>query len=140
MAPALLVLADMKIADLMTPNIETIRGTDSCHDAAARMCRAKVRHLPVVDDTGRLVGVVTDRDLRHRLFSPPVFRAIGTVPVETLLKVPVAAIMSAPAATTNAHDELEAAARRMLEDKIGSLLVVDRGRCAPELEIIVSYS
>jgi len=148
----------MKISELMTPNIETVRETDSCREAAVRMCRAKVRHLPVIDRTGRLVGIVTDRDLRHRLFSPPVFRAIGTVPVESLLKIPVTEVMSSPVATTGVDDELETAAARMLENKIGSLVVVDRGRVAgivtetdllrrivqadislPELDVIVSY-
>ena len=69
----------------MTGNVVTIDADASAHDAVALMVRNKIRHLPVVDDAGLLCGIVTDRDLRHRLFGPDVFRQIGTVPVERLL-------------------------------------------------------
>ncbi|MBI4637737.1 MAG: CBS domain-containing protein [Candidatus Rokubacteria bacterium] len=150
----------MRVSDLMSRNVVTIGTWDSCQEAVARMHRAGIRHLPVVDETDRLAGVVTDRDLRHRLFSPEVFRAIGTVPVDALLRtVPITQIMSTPAVTVEPDDDLEAAARLMLEDKVGSLPVVKDGRvvgiltetdllrrivradaCAPEVEtIIVSF-
>jgi acetoin utilization protein AcuB len=75
------------------------------------------------------VGVVTDRDLRHYLFTPEVFRELGSLSVETLLKaVPVSEIMSAPVVTVDATNDLEVAAGIMLEDGIGSLPVVERGR------------
>lgn len=113
----------------MSGDVTTIRATESCQEAVARMYRAKIRHLPVVDASGRLVGVVTDRDLRHRLFAPAIFATIGSVPVEKLLAaVPVSEIMSAPVVTARADDELETAARLMLEDKVGSLPVIDGGR------------
>ncbi len=116
----------MKIRDLMSANVRTIRDTESCREAAAVMAQARVRHLPVVDEARRLVGIVTDRDLRHRLFHPAVFPEVGTVPVQTLLgAVRVREIMSRPVVTARPDDDLEAAARLMLEDKVGSLVVVD---------------
>ncbi len=150
----------MRVSELMSRNVVTIDTAASCHDAVALMARARVRHLPVVD-AGALVGVVTDRDLRHHLFRPGVFEAIGTVPIENLLEtVPVKDIMSTPVISARAGDSLEAAARLMLEDKVGSLPVVDDGRvvgiltetdmlrqivradacCCPEVEeIVVSF-
>jgi CBS domain-containing protein len=145
----------------MSRNVTTIEQSATCHDAVGQMHRARVRHLPVVDAGGHLVGIVTDRDLRHRLFAPEVFRDIGTVPVERLLKgVTVAAIMSAPVVTVRPDADLADAAQRMLEDKVGSVPVIgEDGRVlgiitetdllrrivradettGPEVDIIVSY-
>jgi CBS domain-containing protein len=119
----------MRVKDLMTTDVVTIEASESCHAAVERMARARIRHLPVVDGQGRLVGIVTDRDLRHHLFAPDVFSEIGRVPVESHLRaVPVARIMSTPVVTATPDDELEVAARTMLEDKIGSLPVVQGDR------------
>lgn len=119
----------MLVSELMSRQVITIEASESCYEAAARMCRRRVRHLPVVDADGLLVGIVTDRDLRHRLFAPAVFRAIGSVPVESILRdIAVKEIMSSPVVTAAPGDDLETAARLMLEDKVGSLPVVDRGR------------
>jgi CBS domain-containing protein len=119
----------MRVSDVMSRDVITIEPSRSCRDAASRMCGARIRHLPVVDRDGSLVGVVTDRDLRHRLFQPGVFREVGMVAVDVLLSdVPVSAVMSTPAIAIEAGADLEDAARLMLEDKVGSLPVVDHGR------------
>jgi acetoin utilization protein AcuB len=93
------------------------------------MVRQRVRHLPVVTRSGALCGVVTDRDLRHYLFEPDVFRQVGAVSVETLLKgVPVSRVMSSPVITVEADAPLEKAASVMRDEGVGSLPVVDKGR------------
>src|SRR5262249_27731113 len=89
----------------------------------------KIRHLPVLDVDRTLVGVVTDRDLRHYLFSPAVFEQIGRVSSDELLKAAtVKQVMSSPPVSVRADDELETAARLMVVRKIGSLPLVDGGR------------
>lgn len=119
----------MRVSELMSRDVITIARTGSCYEAAARMCGARIRHLPVVDAAGRLAGVVTDRDLRHRLFLPEVLREVGTVPVgELLRRVAVEDVMSVPATTVEASAALEDAARLMRERRIGSLPVVEQGR------------
>jgi CBS domain-containing protein len=144
----------------MSRNVVTIGTSDSCLEAVARMHEARVRHLPVVDKQGALLGIVTDRDLRHHLFSPRVFNQVGTMAVDVLLKtVPVTAVMSSPVLSVESDDEVVEAARVMLEDKVGSLPVVENGRvvgivtetdvlrqicradgCTPDVaEIVVSY-
>jgi acetoin utilization protein AcuB len=116
------------VNQLMTGHVVTVEAEASGHDAVALMVRNRVRHLPVVDHTGSLCGVVTDRDLRHRLFSPDVFRSIGTVPIETLLSgVRVREMMSAPAVSVGSGADVQEAARVMSERKLGSLPVVDHG-------------
>lgn len=151
----------MRVSDLMSRQVVSIEESESCRAAAARMHHARVRHLPVLDAEGALVGVVTDRDLRHHLFTPRVYREVGSVSVDVLLKaVPVSEVMSAPVISVGPDADLMDAARAMLEDKVGSLPVVERGRvvgivtetdllreicradaaCSPEVaEIVVSY-
>ena len=151
----------MRVRELMNRNLLTIAESSACHEAVKRMHRARVRHLPVLNDDGALVGVVTDRDLRHYLFRPHVREDIGATSIEVLLKaVTVDEIMSAPVLTVNAADEVTDAARTMLEDKVGSLPVTEGGRlvgiitetdllreicradagCSPEVtDIIVSH-
>jgi CBS domain-containing protein len=119
----------MRVSDVMSRQVVTIEESESCQAAVARMHQARVRHLPVVNREGALTGVVTDRDLRHHLFSPRVYREVGTVAVDVLLEaVPVSAIMSAPVVTVAPDAELMDAAQVMLEDKVGSLPVVDGRR------------
>lgn len=119
----------MRVRDVMSRNVETIAAVEPAHAAIGRMVTRKVRHLPVVDTLGTLVGVVTDRDIRHHLFSPGVFERIGRVSSDELLKaVTVKQVMSSPAISVRADDHLETAARLMVECKIGSLPVVENER------------
>jgi CBS domain-containing protein len=119
----------MRVAHIMSRDVVTIRESATCQDAVATMFRNRVRHLPVLDADGCLVGIVTDRDIRHHLFAPEIFREIGSVTVERLLaSVKVGQVMSRPVVTVRPDDALEAATRMMLEDKVGSLPVVDRRR------------
>jgi acetoin utilization protein AcuB len=119
----------MRVRDAMTGNVETIAAAEPAHTAISRMMRKKVRHLPVVETDGTLVGVVTDRDLRHYLFSPGVFERIGQVSSDDLLKgARVKQVMSSPAISVRADDDLETAARLMVGRRIGSLPVVEDGR------------
>jgi osmotically-inducible protein OsmY len=43
----------------MSRNVLTVEMSESCHEAATRMFRGRIRHLPVVDRRGVLAGVVT---------------------------------------------------------------------------------
>lgn len=53
----------MKVKSLMTPNPRTCTPGTNLAEAAASMLDADCGILPVVDDEGKLVGVVTDRDM-----------------------------------------------------------------------------
>jgi CBS domain-containing protein len=56
------------VGDHMTSrNVRTVRADADVHDVVAEMERRQVRRIPVVDDDGRLTGVVTQGDLALRL-------------------------------------------------------------------------
>ena len=119
----------MRVRELMNRNLVTIAESSSCHEAVGRMHRARIRHLPVLSGDGALVGVVTDRDLRHHLFRPHVSKDVGVTSIDLLLKaVTVGEVMSAPVITVDAADDVIDAARIMLTDKVGSLPVTEGGR------------
>jgi CBS domain-containing protein len=119
----------MRVADVMTTDIEMIDDSVSCHEAATRMLRAKVRHLPVVDPAGALAGILTDRDLRHGLLAPAMFGERRPTTLEDVLKsARVGDVMSTPVVTVAPGEDLATAARIMREHKIGSLPVVANGR------------
>lgn len=150
----------MRVSELMSRNVLTIDDAATCLEAANRMCHRKVRHLPVLDSGGTLVGLVTDRDLRHYLFGADVYRQIGQVSVTTLLRTaPIRAVMSAPVRCVAATAEVAEAAERMRQHKVGCLPVVEGRRIVgmlteidvlrhiagaeasenPELDIVISY-
>ena len=151
----------MQVRELMSRDVVTIGPGESCLDAVVRMQRARVRHLPVVNRDGLLVGIITDRDLRHHLFSRRVFPVLGSTPVDALLDgVRVAEIMSSDVMTVEAAAGVGDAAGTMRKHRIVSLPVIENGRivgivtevdllrqiaradaaCAPECaEIIVPY-
>jgi len=56
----------MRAADLMTTDVVTVDEDATVQEAAALMLRHRVSALPVVDRTGRLVGIVSEGDLMHR--------------------------------------------------------------------------
>ncbi len=118
-----------RVNELMTGHVVTVEADASCHDAVTLMVRNKIRHLPVVDGEGRPCGIVTDRDLRHHLFKPHVFGAVGRVPVEELLAgVHVREIMSAPLISIAGGAGLDEAAALMRDRRLGALPVVDHER------------
>jgi len=119
----------MLVRELMSRHVTTIAPSDPCLAAVTKMHRMRLRHLPVVNQEGLLVGVVTDRDLRRHLFSAAVFKEVGTNSVDTLLNgVRVAQIMSEQVVTVGPTDDVADAVRIMHEKKIGSLPVVQTGR------------
>jgi acetoin utilization protein AcuB len=151
----------MRVKDIMSRPVVAIAPGASCQDALRRMHEARVRHLPVIEQQGPLVGVLTDRDLRHYLFTSGVYPQLGAIPVDALLGgVCVREVMSAPAIAIQADVDVAEAAQRMRKDRVGSLPVVDGQRVvgmltetdllrhvcridastAPEVaEIVVSY-
>ena len=56
----------MKAADIMTLGVFTVRPETSLKEAAGLMLERGISGLPVVDGTGRLVGIVTEGDLLRR--------------------------------------------------------------------------
>jgi CBS domain-containing protein len=53
-----------KVKDRMSKNPATVKPDDGLNEAIWKMERGRFRHLPVVDDSGKLIGMLSDRDVR----------------------------------------------------------------------------
>lgn len=92
----------------------------SAPGALWRMEERKVRRLPVVDERGRLVGIVTRSDLETKL---------GPYPISwRRLKLRVTDVMTPSPFTVSPDDPLERAAQTMLTQRVSGLPVVEAGR------------
>ncbi len=56
------VLGDLKVEDVMTKDVVTVKADTRLADAVHEMVRHNIRHLPVVDDSGNVVGMFSMRD------------------------------------------------------------------------------
>jgi acetoin utilization protein AcuB len=117
----------MQVREVMQPIVMTIRASHSCYEAALRMQRSAIHHLPVVNERAEVEGILTDRDLRSLLFTVLAGgRADEIVDVDKALRGQrVGDVMSAPALTTGPGEPLVLAVRLMAERKIGSVPVVE---------------
>jgi len=114
----------MFVAKRMTPNPITITPKSTVADAFEKMRAHKFRRLPVVDDKGHLLGIVTDRDLREVSPSPATTLSIFELNY-LLAKMQVKDIMKTDVITICDDATIEEAALLMYNHKIGGLVVVD---------------
>jgi CBS domain-containing protein len=123
----------VRVKDLMTRAPVTAR-TDTGVGAAWRLMRErKVRHLPVLDARGALVGIVSDRDLRTIAAPGP---EPGAAAARPRTDVPLGRVMTWGVVTAQPETELRHAARIMQDQRIGTLAVVDRGRLVGMLSAV----
>src|SRR5512142_1881100 len=118
---------EMLVGERMTPRPITVSQDASIDDALHTMRERKVRRLPVVDAAGRMVGIVSDKDLLHAAPSPAT--SLSVYELHYLLsKLTVKRVMSSPVITIGPGTPLEEAARIMADNKIGGLPVVEDAR------------
>jgi acetoin utilization protein AcuB len=114
------------VKDWMGQPVVTIDAGATCRAAVDLMKAHRIRHLPVVDG-GRLVGIVTDRDLRQMMFDPAIQDRLEQA-FDSLESRPVRTVMTWAVISVGPETGLRPAARIMYERKIGALPVVDAGR------------
>ena len=120
-------LAPMPVRTRMTPAPTVVRADTEVRAAAEMMRTHKIRHLPVVDHGGRLVGIVTDRDLRQVVFDPAIHERLGP-PTHALADLPVREVMTWGVVSVHPATDLRDAACLMHDRKIGAVPVVEHGR------------
>ncbi len=60
----------MLTKEFMTTNVVTVSPTTTVEESYGSMKKYRIRHLPVVDPHGDLVGIVSDRDVRQAPVTP----------------------------------------------------------------------
>jgi acetoin utilization protein AcuB len=107
------------VKDSMTREVVALPPQSTAGEALALCRERRIRHLPVLEDD-RLVGIVSDRDLRSAtpaLGDPARAEALGMILIHE--------VMAREVVTTHPDDPIEEAANAMRERKIGCLPVVE---------------
>ncbi len=112
----------MLVRDLMTREPFTVAPDTSVTTARALMAVHRFRHL-LVTEGGRLVGIVTDRDIRLSLPSPATSLSVWEINY-LVERLTVAQIMTRTVITIDPERPARVAARIMLDHQIGALPVV----------------
>lgn len=135
----------MKAKDVMKSPVITVRPGDTLAEVARLLDEHKISGFPVVDDQGRLVGVVSEYDLINRSQRVQVRmlrEPFGWISPHTTLdeiarftrglceigETPVEAVMTRKVITVNEDDSLESVARLMGRRKINRVPVLRQGK------------
>lgn len=131
----------MKVRDVMTREV-LVAGRDTPVNQIARlMVEGGVSAIPVVEESGKVAGIVTELDLivRNTRLEPPAFFRIldGQFPLETpghyqkrlqhMLGTRAEDVMTEGVATVGPDLELEELAQRMVDEAVNPLCVVEGG-------------
>jgi CBS domain-containing protein len=107
----------MRVEEIMKGPVSTVKRDSTVQQAARTMDEEDIGFLPVVDDSGRVVGVVTDRDITVRVVAQGL--AGNSVRVEQ--------VMTTNAFTAKKGDDVRKVAEQMKERQVSRMLVVDDG-------------
>jgi CBS domain-containing membrane protein len=111
------------VVDVMTPDPVAVRADDSLVDAAGRMQNMNIRHLPVVDGDRKVIGILSDRDLRSAV---GYFMAADEEEApDRLARLRVGQAMTREVVTVRPQQSLRQLAGAMAGMKVGALPVVD---------------
>ena len=115
----------MKVSDIMSGRVVTIGQKEPVIAAARLLKRMNLGALPVTDDSGRLRGILTDRDI--------VLRCVASGSDPRTLEV--REIMSRGVVTAAPGTEISEAARLMRGDQVRRLPVVEGGKLVGMLSL-----
>jgi CBS domain-containing protein len=117
----------MRVRELMTGALITVPPDMPVLEARQLMVEQRIRHLLVTSDSGELLGIVTDRDIRLNL--PSQATSLSVWELNYLLgKLTVDKVMTGAVITIGPDRQARDAAELMLDHKIGALPVAEAGR------------
>ena len=105
----------MKIHELMTPVVHTVLPHASLYEAAGMLLDHHCGIAPVVDGEGRVLGIVSDRDVSLAAY----------VRDRPLKEIPVQEVMSKEVVTCTKAEDANVALQRMGENRVHRLIVLD---------------
>jgi CBS domain-containing protein len=110
------------VIDIMTTEVHTLAPDDSLQDARQLMANHNVRHIPVVAEDQRLVGLLSQRDVLAAADSILLPQSGETEAIES--RIAISSVMTLDPTTTDEHASLRGAALHMQHHHIGCLPVV----------------
>jgi len=110
--------ATLTVKDLMKTGVEALTPGTTLQEARRRMTDLEIRHLPVVDEKGHLVGILSQRDVGRALDMAMAAQGMRTT-------ISAGDVMSTKLVTARAGDLAHDVVAHMIENKIGAVPVVD---------------
>lgn len=108
------------IKELMSDQLYTLKLTNTIYEARELMLNKQIRHIPILDDSGNFVGLLTKRDILA--VSVSVLADIDIKERDELENgIPIGEIMQTDVVIAQEDSNLIDAARFMLEQKHGCL-------------------
>jgi CBS domain-containing protein len=128
----------LRVGDVMTSRVVAVTAATPFRDVVDLMLRHEISSVPVLDDEGALVGLISEADVlskqayggRRRSVLDG-FSGLAKRELRELIRSRgrrARDIMSAPVETVPVDEPLRAVARRMLENRLKHLVVVDNAR------------
>jgi len=117
----------MLVKDWMTMRVHTVGPDDSFSTAIHAVKEHKIKHLPVVDKSGTLVGMLSDRDIKE--FGPSKATTLDIYELNYLLeKTKVKDVMKKKVITAPPDMPVEEAAQILHDHGFGCLPVLENGK------------
>ena len=113
---------ELKVEDFMHLNPVVLKSDASVIEAIKLLEEHNFRHLPIVDDENRVIGIVSDRDIKQVRVAIDLFNVSLEEAEEEIV---VADIMTRNVITVSPDTLLQKAAEIMMIHKIGALPVVE---------------
>jgi len=105
------------LRDIMTTNVASVTALDNAFEVAGKMQQLNVGAIPVVNEQGSIMGMITDRDLVLRGYAQ---KQSGSAPIESL--------MSQNIVSATPEMSVDEAAQLMAKHQIRRLPVVENGK------------
>jgi CBS domain-containing protein len=127
----------MRVHELMTTGVATVRPDTPLKDVALQLAERGISGMPVVDEEGAVLGVVSESDILAKALpeadeaSSLLGRLLDRQDTETQRRLDAriaSDAMTAPAVTIDGGVQVSTAAQRMLESDVNRLPVVEQGR------------
>lgn len=114
-----------KAGNLMTRRLITVGAEDSLRKAYQIMQDRRIRHLPVVDRTSEVIGLISDRDLQRAMRPASTEELFAGKEIEFNDRYRVIDFMSWPLVAVPEDTEVDQITTEMIEKKISAILVLD---------------
>lgn len=114
---------NLTVGDIMHKNLVTAYENDSVEKVYAAMLEGRFRHMPVVSKDQRLIGIVSDRDLRNVLVF--LHDAEGVPQTVGDKHLTIGRVMTRDPLAADPSDSVKTAVKIMVKHKFGCLPVCD---------------
>ncbi len=115
----------MFVSERMATDLVTVGPDFTIAEAKNKMSENSIRHLPVVDSEGLVVGIVTDRDMRDAMPSTLMKKSDYEETVAKIMNYLVSDIMTRDPTTIYGYFTIQDALLVIQKKKVGALPVID---------------